>query len=598
MLKNDIKEIFPKNYIKNDNYFYQIKFLLGSDFKKVPWMVLIFLASGILDLIGLSLIGPYIGIITGNDKGINLFFLNIENIQKEHLLIYLGSVLIFIFLIKAFASIFIHFIILQFAYGREIKIKSHLLTSYINFPLIQIMNRNSSDFIYNINNLVSQFTFFVVYPFLKVTSDLIIAFVIIVFLGFQNIFALGLFCGLLLVTIFLYDKFFRSKLPKYGEVVNKAQSKSVQGIQQAIDGIKEIRVLNVENYFHNHVLTEVKTMAKYNKLHNIITNAPRYLLEFVMILFLFLLVLSMMIIEGQDSNKFIATVTVFGFAGLRLLPSANIVATCIGQIRFARDGVNRLYEDILNIESTNELKSKEIFENKKTKLLTLSVDNISFRYPKAKSNVIHKLSFNVNEGECIGIVGESGSGKSTLLDLILGFLKPDKGKVLLNDRSIKSNLRTWRSCVAFLPQEVFIMDDTLEKNITLGVEYANFKDKVMSALNKAKLSTFAKSLPNGLETFLGERGTRLSGGQRQRVAIARALYHNRDVLILDEATSSVDSKTETMIVNEINNLKGKITMIIIAHRISTLKFCDRIYELNNGTITGSKTYKELANIKF
>jgi len=226
------------------------------------------------------------------------------------------------------------------------------------------------------------------------------------------------------------------------------------------------------------------------------------------------------------------------------------------------------------------------------------LNSLSFQYPKAQTQAISNISLSIKNGESIGLIGSSGSGKTTLVDVILGLLVPSEGEIFLNGEKINDNMQEWQRMVAYLPQEVFIIDDTLKNNIALGVEPKDINDKdLKDALERSKLKEVISNLPEGVNTRLGERGISLSGGQRQRVAIARAIYHKREVLVMDEATSALDEQTEREVVNEIKRLKGNVTMIIIAHRHKTLAYCDRIYRLSNGCIVESLTYRDLIDGK-
>ena len=224
----------------------------------------------------------------------------------------------------------------------------------------------------------------------------------------------------------------------------------------------------------------------------------------------------------------------------------------------------------------------------------LSMEQVSYTYPLVTSKALIDVSLEINSGEAIGLIGPSGSGKTTLVDMLLGMLEPQKGVIKYNDENIITTIKKWRSQVAYLPQQVFLIDDELRNNVALGVDEESIDERqILEALRQANLSELVQELPNGVNTQLGERGIRLSGGQRQRVALARAFYHNRNVLVMDEATSALDNDTEQEIVKEIQQLKGKKTMIVIAHRLTTLQHCDRIYELKKGKVVNVKSYREL-----
>ena len=301
-------------------------------------------------------------------------------------------------------------------------------------------------------------------------------------------------------------------------------------------------------------------------------------------------------LSGDSTNSALPVISAFGVASLRLMPSIAQVIASFTQVRFGKYAVDLLYEDINNFEPISG--SKISIDSKKSVFKSLELSNITYSYPNIEQTTIKNISITILNGEAIGIIGSSGSGKTTLIDIFLGLLKPEKGRILYNKENIDNNLHNWREQVAYLPQQVFLIDDSIEKNIALGEEQSNIdKKQVESAIRKSKLEDLVISLPEGIKTKIGENGVRLSGGQRQRIALARAFYHNRSVLVLDESTSSLDYETEREIVNEIQELKGNKTMIVVAHRLNTLEHCDRIYKIEKGEIISSGSYEDIVKNK-
>jgi len=274
------------------------------------------------------------------------------------------------------------------------------------------------------------------------------------------------------------------------------------------------------------------------------------------------------------------------------MPAVNILSSSLMQLRFSRDSISRLYQDVKNVQDITTAKDvrvekKEIFES-------FSISNISFRYPNAKNDVLNQLSIDIHPGESIGFIGSSGSGKTTLIDVLLGLLKLKNGEIRYNGKLLDESLGSWRAHVAYLPQQTFLIDSPLRNNIALGIEDTKIDEELLKrSIKKARLSELVNQLPRGVDTILGERGIRISGGQRQRVALARAFYYERDVLVMDEATSALDNDTEREIVEEIQLLKGKNTIIVVAHRLTTVQYCDRIYRLENGRIVSSGKPQEM-----
>jgi len=275
---------------------------------------------------------------------------------------------------------------------------------------------------------------------------------------------------------------------------------------------------------------------------------------------------------------------VFGVASMRLAPSVSQILHAITQIKYGQHTVDLLYSDLCKLSEISPGRKDEKL-NDSNIFKYIEFKNVSFLYPNTKTTVISNASIRINSGDSIGFVGGSGSGKTSVIDLILGLLEPQDGLILYNGDPMQNHIREWRSKVAYLPQEVFLTDDSLRSNIAMGEYPEDINDDLIyQALLQADLSGFVRQLPEGIDTILGERGSRISGGQRQRIALARAFYNRRDVLIMDESTSALDDDTENEILNEIKRLKGRKTIIIIAHRLSTLKHCDRIFHLKNGIL--------------
>jgi ATP-binding cassette, subfamily B, bacterial PglK len=325
---------------------------------------------------------------------------------------------------------------------------------------------------------------------------------------------------------------------------------------------------------------------------------PRYLIEIVFVVFLVLY--SFYIYHysvGQD--YLISSLAIMAIAGIRMLPSITGISSSLATINYSKHALMELYEDVRSIEGNEPLdeNNESLFNRTPEKFQFLSVKNIDYAYPKSEKLAINKLSIELKEGESIGLIGKSGSGKTTLVDLLLGMYEISNGSIIFNSNTLdSSNLKNWLNQVAYIPQSPFLIDASLAENVAFGVlpSLINY-EKVYEAIQQAQLTEVLARLPEGVFSRLGEKGVKLSGGEGQRVAIARALYHNRNVFIFDEATSALDTETEKNVVEMIESLHGEKTMIVIAHRISTLKHCDMIYKLEAGSIVKSGKFSEMFN---
>ena len=568
-------------------YLNKIFNVLGPDKNKLPLLVTLFITMSMLDLLGIGLIAPFTSIVLNGDNFIqNPIYLFLESlgITLEHhkLVLYLTGFIIFIFIIKASYALLINRKIFSFSYNQGSRLRTQLMYSYQNMEYEEYLKRNSSEYIYSIQTLTLNFQS-VMITLLRIVSESIVSLVIIFFLivnsGVEIVF-IGVF---LLGVIFLYDLVFSKRTQEYGRLTNMYSINIVQAVQEGIKGLKEIRILGKEKYFYQIVKENSKKYSKLEVTSQLIMIAPRYLMELLLVISFVSYVFIIFLIEDNISSL-LPTISMYAVASLRLVPSVNQIITGISQLRKGYDTVNKLSKDI--DDSTKNIKPKTdiVSNNKYEDFQSLKANDISYKYSDVKKQVLSAASLEVNLGETIGIMGPSGSGKSTLVDVLLGLLKNQGSPILFNEKEMSSDLESiWLSQVAYLPQQVFILDDTLINNIAVGIEKEHINKKnILTALKQAKLDEVLDSLPDGLETVLGENGIRLSGGQRQRVALARAFYHNRNVLVMDEATSALDKDIEKEILDEIKFLKGKKTIIIISHHENILKYCDRIYLLDDG----------------
>ncbi len=577
-------------------YIQEILFLLGPERRKLPGLLAMFTALSVLDLAGVGLIGPYVSLVINPNSELSLKFIdifakyNIPLNNTTQLIYALGGILLCIFLIKTIAAITINFSILNFSYCQAAKLRARLMTLYQNMPYSQYTNRNSSEYIYAMQTHIDNFIECTLHAFLRIICEIIIILVIFSFLAWTNGTALLLLMGLLLSAIFFYDKIFRIRLRKSSQIANQYMTKVIQAIQEGIEGLKEIRVLGKEKHFQKTVTKNSEKFAYYVSRNKTIITSTRNILELLLIAFVVIMIFSILQTE-KNLQTVIPMLGVFGFAAIRLIPSANMVMSGLTKLRSGRHATQTLYNDCINLTKINHDKGKIISnstvsgKNPIEEFHQIILKNIQFSYPASNTTILENINLEIKQGLSMGIIGTSGAGKSTLVDLILGLLKPKTGSILFNNTPLQDKLDAWRSNVIYLPQKVFLTDDTLRRNIALGEDDDLIDEQnIHQAIKQAQLLDLVKDLQAGLDTIIGENGIRLSGGQRQRVALARAFYYKRNVLILDEATSALDNQTEQEIVQQIWKLKSKKTLIIIAHRLSTVQHCDIIYKLNKGKI--------------
>ena len=366
-------------------------------------------------------------------------------------------------------------------------------------------------------------------------------------------------------------------------------------MQQGLGGVKDVKLLGREADFLSTFSEHSVKSGQVAQFMEILQKLPRLWLEVLAVSGLALLVL-IMLSQEREMSSIVPTIGLFAAAAFRLMPSVNRILNAVQKLRYGLVPINNLYEDFQILEQEPVVAS---IDSPKKILLQddICIADITYSYYEAPAAALSNLSIRIKKGESVGIIGPSGSGKSTLVDLILGLLTPDTGQILIDGQDIQNNLRLWQDQIGYVPQAIYLTDDTLRRNVAFGLPHSQIDDlAVKRAIQSAQLEEFVSSLPDGLETFVGERGIRLSGGQRQRIGIARALYHEPGVLVLDEATSALDTATEKGVMEAVTALHGSKTVIIVAHRLSTVENCDLLCRLEQGRLIATGTPAELLKV--
>ncbi|MCR5390691.1 MAG: ABC transporter ATP-binding protein/permease [Lachnospiraceae bacterium] len=375
---------------------------------------------------------------------------------------------------------------------------------------------------------------------------------------------------------------------KFGKIGTEYDMKMYKYLNEAFNGIKEIMVMNRREYFSKNYEEASVISTRAGRRNGFLNSIPTYIYEVACIGGLIGVVI-LRINSSEDIASVITKVAVIAASSFKLFPSVGRLTNALNQVIYHRPRLDATYDMLKLIEENADYHVKKIDSTNDVPLTfekELKIDDVCMKYPEGEENVLDHLSLTVKKGESVALIGPSGAGKTTLADVILGLLKPQSGHVLTDGKDVYENLPRWAKIIGYVPQSVYLTDDTIRNNVAFGIyEDQIDEDKVWHALEQAQLADFVKSLPEGLDTMAGERGVRLSGGQRQRIAIARALYEDPPILVLDEATSALDTETETAVMESIDSLHGQKTMIIVAHRLSTIRNCDAVFQVNAGKAT-------------
>jgi ATP-binding cassette, subfamily B, bacterial PglK len=540
---------------------------------------------------------PFINIIIDpnsiTENNITLFLYNLFNFSSiNNFLIFFG-VLVFIILVSAnLLGALTTWMYTRFANNRNNVLSSRLLKSYLNKNYDFFLNRNSSELSKNILaevNVLS--TVYISNLFTLITNILITLLIIIAVMIIDPVVS-----SISIVTIggvyLIIDIYFRKKRHTMANLRQESNKIRYRSANEALLSIKTTKVLGVEDFFINRYMQSATRFARANTFVAVLSLLPKYLIEAVAFggLVFFLVFL---IILGNDIAHIIPIVSVFALAGYRLLPAIQIIFQSYTNMQYSKPIIDNLSDDFF--QSLNQIKSVN-----KTHIMpfdkAVSFQKVIFKYTDENKYIFGPLDLKISKGEMIGFAGTTGSGKTTLVDIFMGLLLPKDGAIVIDDTKLTiDNIKSWQKNIGYVPQDIYLSDDTITNNIAFGIKKQNIDlNKVKEAARLAALDLFIENeLPEQYNTVVGDRGIRLSGGQKQRIGLARALYFNPTVLILDEATSSLDGKTEDAVLSAIEQVAKERTVIMIAHRLTSLKKCDRIYILENGKVINSGNYQEL-----
>jgi len=579
------------------NYIKKVWFILSPSYKKKSiFLFFLILTSTILEVMGIGLIIPAILFLLEDDVltkypflyGVVNFFYDQPN--KIQLVQFSLFCLIGIYFIKNAFLVFFSYFESKFAWGVKADISKKLFERYINEELSFYYKKNSA---YLLNNIVKETAvcFHTIMHLIIFISEIFVFSGIALLLLYYQPMGFVIVSAVSFLVIGTYSLLTSKKLVQLGKKRQEQDGLMVQKIQQGLAGIREIKIYNRESSFLNLFQKSNYELYNISWLNQLIQKLPRVFLEFATVLALVIVVLTFLNLNFT-TNYIITILGLFALAAARILPSLSRIYKSAQTIKFGFPSIELLYNELSLVkeERLTNKNNNTIYTGKKLNFSdSIKMQNVSFSYSGNGTKIFDKINFAILKGKSIGIHGPSGSGKSTLVDIMLGLLKPDEGKVLVDEVNIQENISGWQKNISYVPQTVFLTDDKLKRNIAFGLDDNDIDQKrLQEAVFSSELDEFVKSLPAGLETVIGEKGSRLSGGQRQRIGLARALYHKPELLVLDETTSSVETEVEKKIMETISKIKKNITVVIISHDNNVLSNCDIIYSIQNKKVLNKK----------
>jgi len=557
--------------------------VLSSEEKKKFFIIFFLILLGVvLEIISFSSIIPVSTILLSDQSSFFVNFKKIYSINDKDLIVIALLCFLFLLIVKNLYLFLLAKYQIKFINKVLKNLRLNIFDNYLNQSIVFLSKKNSSAFLQNVINYCNIYTTFFLLPLLNLTLEILVLVFTICILFYYN-FMVTLICSLLLLVfgaiILVFNK---NSMIKYGGISNSQSVLFIKNIQQTFSAIKDIKILGKESFFRKRVEGNINLLNSSSYKAGVVGAYPKYLLETVVVS---ILILFLIFNLDPEYNRGIISpfLLLFVAATFRLLPSINKILNLVNRIRFSISTVKSLLNELKKIEANryNEIINKKI-KPKINIIKKIEIKNLKFSYDNKKDYCLDSLNLNIYNNSLIGITGKSGSGKSTLIDIIMGLKFPNAGFVKINNYDLLDINSNWRRMIGYVQQDVFLLDDSIKFNIAFGVQEKNInKKKIFDLIKKTQLESFITSLPEGIDTKVGERGARISGGQKQRIAIARALYSSPKILILDEATNGIDYDSEILILKLLKKIKKDMIIIFVSHKKNVLKFCDVVYELKN-----------------
>ena len=576
--------------------------LSKKDFKYLTFLFFGMIISASIEMVGLGSIPIFIMVIvdinTMMDRFPNFFaYKYVQNLTQSTLTIYGGLILISIFLFKNLYLAFFYF-----CQGKIIKnirsdITYKIFNKYLSATYSFHINNNPSILTRAITSSVAG-TISTIMSTLNIIKEILVLFVIFILLSLNEpLVSFSVFFSLIIISgLFLFLT--RKELISRGTLVEDIRQAQFKTVNHALGSIRETKILNREKYLTNIFKFQIDEMEKHNFFMYFLSQTPRLFLEFIAI-FAVSIIAIIFVLMDLTSEQILPIISLLAVCSIRLIPAFNLIISSLSTRRFATASLKIIANALKNTpieakfqknDTSQQNIKKDFFKDK------IILKDIDFSHENSNTKIIKEISLEINQGQSVGIIGKSGAGKSTLIDLILGLINPVAGEIFIDNKQLKNNIKNWQKLIGYVPQDIYLLDDTIKNNIAFGLnEHDIDHENVIKCIKLAKLDVFVNSLPEKENTIVGNRGVKVSGGQKQRIGIARALYNNPKVLVLDEATSSLDTENERQIMDEVYvSSKGR-TLIIITHRHSSVFKCDIVYLLDKGKIIDKGNYKDLMN---
>lgn len=568
----------------------KIRYILNRRQKtKIVLLWVMIVIGSLFELLGVTAILPFIEVamdpraIQKSDK-LTFAYEHMNVGSTNEFLAILAIMLIVIYVIKNVYLSVMNYSIYRFTYNNQRNIAVRMHDAYMKQPYAFFLDHNSTELFRNID-VDTSMLFDTILSVLQLMVEIIVCMLLLVYLLIMDK-TITIVVGVIIVfAFFAVIRTLKKDLNNRGRVVRDCRASMGKWLLQSFGGIKETKIMERDRFFVKTYDGIYSRFAHNHCIYQTLSYLPKPMMETLCVSSL-LAVVAFKLLRGVDSTYFITTMSVFAVAAFRLLPAFNRITGFLSRIMFNHTAVNSIYDALKEVELLEKMmKEEQVASETITFKDSISVENVSFTYPNTAEPVLSGVDVTIPLNKSVAFIGPSGAGKTTLVDIILGILRPQSGKVMVDGYDVFTHIKSWHEKIGYIPQTIYLNDDTIKHNIAYAISDDKIDmDKIERVIEEAQLKDFIDTLENGIDTEIGERGVRLSGGQRQRIGIARALYNDPEVLILDEATSALDGDTESAVMEAIEMLAGKKTLVIIAHRLTTIRNCDIIYEVNDRTV--------------
>ena len=549
-------------------------------------LFVLMLIGAFMEVMSVSMLVPLIAVMLRPDEAgsgtlVMLARRFLPSATRESFVVTGIAFVIALVVVKTVFLLFEYALQAKFVYNNRFRLQRRMLHAFFCRPYEYYLNAEAGEILRVIQGDVIM-TFDMVTALLNLATDLTISAVLTAAVFVISPVMTAFVACAMLLTVIVIAKWVKPMQKRQGMERNILTARSNKWLMQSITGIREIKISRREEYFEDNYLRCGEETIRLDRIQAVLRNTPRLVLEMVS-LCVMLSVLGVMILRGAEPSSLIPELSAFAMAAVKMIPCMNRVTNYLNQVTYGTHSLEKVME---NLRALNEVPEHLRIRERDAQPLpfaqAVELQDVSYRYPGTATDVLSDVDLTIPRGSCIGIVGASGAGKTTTVDVLVGLLTPQRGSILIDGTDIRTDYPGWLAHIGYIPQMIFLLDDTIRANVAFGVsEDEQSEERIWNALEEAQLAEFVRSLPDGLDTRVGERGVRLSGGQRQRLGIARALYGDPDILIFDEATSALDTDTESAVMDSVYRLQGSRTMIIITHRLTTIRRCDTIYEVRD-----------------